>query len=236
MKQLIMTGLALVTLCGLYTACSQVATPASPSSTAAAAASATPVPSATTAGDMMQHVSNAQASAPDEHGLIDGWFNGSTVHLYYTKSYFCEEPPSSGAPSGCEIGAPAQTAPRPGPIPKIYAIAAAGIHPDPSTLACPAGSTCLDHPAMIDASRVAGAGATSIPGVPHSHIVERRDGGWFQTVNIRVFNLDAWNQIAAAKTLDKVRELQGDPAVGKKGIISADTPTNVYFFIASWRN
>ena len=40
-------------------------------------------------------------------------------------------------------------------------------------------------------------------------------------MNIRVFNLDAWNQIAAAKSLAKVRELQGDPAI--------------FFFTASWR-
>jgi hypothetical protein len=42
---------------------------------------------------------------------------------------------------------------------------------------------------------------------------------------------DLWNQIAAAKTLEKVRELQ---AAGT-GKISADTLTNIYFFIASWR-
>jgi hypothetical protein len=54
-------------------------------------------------------------------------------------------------------------------------------------------------------------------------------------VNIRVFNLDAWNQIAAAKSLAKVRERQGDPAIGRPGVISADTPTNIFFFIASWR-
>jgi len=88
---------------------------------------------------------------------------------------------------------------------------------------------------MIDASRVAGPGATSIPGLPHKHIVESRQAGWHQTVNIRVFSPDAWNQIAAAKTLAKVRELQGDPAIGTPHVISGDTPTNVYFFIASWR-
>jgi len=122
--------------------------------------------------------------------------------------------------------------PRPGPIPTIYAIAAAGIQVDPATLACQAGTPCLNHPAMIDASRVLGPGASSIPGVPHSHIVVEKHGGWFHTVNIRVRDVGRWNQIAAAKTLDKVRELQADGS----GLVSADTPTNVYFFIASWRD
>jgi hypothetical protein len=221
------------------------------------ACSGRPSPTAPTAETMNAHVAqsggaqghpSAPAATLDPHsvhasletqtedkGYLDGWFDGSDVHLYYTKSYFCAEPPSSGAPTNCEIGEDAQIDPRPGPIPTIYAIVAAGIHPDPATLACPAGSVCLNHPSMIDASRVLGPRATSVSGLPHSHILTVRRGGWFRTVNIRVFNLDAWNAIAAAKTLAKVRELQGDPATGRPGIISADTPTNIFFFIASWR-
>jgi len=220
-----MKGIAaagVLTMCWGFAGCSQPAAPEQPTATRSVAVPA-----------FSAHVH--PADAPEDHGYIDGWFEGSTVQLYYTKSYFCAEPPSSGAPSACEIGAPADIPPRSGPIPTIYAIAAVGFHPDPATLACPAGSTCLDHPAMIDASRVAGPGATSVPGLPHSHIVDARHAGWHLTVNIRVFSLSAWNEIASAKTLAKVRELQGDPAVGRPGIISADTPTNVYFFIASWR-
>jgi hypothetical protein len=169
----------------------------------------------------------------EEKGIIDGWFGGADVNLYYTKLYFCAEPPTSGAPTDCVIGADAEVPPRGGPIPTIYALAPVGFQPDPSTLACRAGTPCLNHPAMIDASRVAGPGATNVPALPHSHILGEHRGGWFHTVNIRVFSLEAWNQIAAAKSLAKVRELQGDPAVGRAGVISADTPTNIFFFIAS---
>jgi hypothetical protein len=84
---------------------------------------------------------------------------------------------------------------------------------------------------MLDASRVAGPGATDVPGLPHSHIIAQRRAGWFHTVNIRVFDLDVWNEIAAAKSLSKVRELQADPAVGGAGLISQDTPTNIFFFL-----
>ena len=77
---------------------------------------------------------------------------------------------------------------------------------------------------MIDASRVAGPGATSVPGLPHSHIVEAHHAGWHNTVNIRVTSLTIWNQIAAAKSLAKVRELQA------AGLLGPDLPTNVYFF------
>jgi hypothetical protein len=173
------------------------------------------------------------AAAHGDRGYIDGWFNGTRVRLHYTKSYFCAEPPASGAESGCVIGADAEVPPRLGPMRKIYAIAPVGFLPNLATLACAPGSPCLNHPLMIDASRV--GGRENGPGLPHSHIVEEHGGGWRETVNIRVFNLDVWNQIAAAKSLAKVRELQGDPAVGRPGIISADTPTNIFFFIASWQ-
>ena len=112
------------------------------------------------------------------------------------------------------------------PIPPIYAIAAAGIRPDPATLHCP--SLCINHPSTLDLSRIGGP-PSALAG-PHSHIITDRRGGWHQTINIRVRSLAVWNQIAATKTLAKVRELQADPAIGGAGLISQDTPTNIFFF------
>lgn len=195
----------------------------------------TGAPAAPAAGDPPLHASH-NATGDAQHGYIDGWFNGSDVSLFYTKSYFCAEPPLSGATSNCVLGAVAEVSPRPGPIPAIYAIAAVGFQPDPSTLSCRAGTPCLNHPLMIDASRIAGPGATSVPGLPHSHIIAERRAGWHRTVNIRVTSLAVWNQIVAAKSLDKVRELQAALDVGGAGLISADTPTNIFFFISVHRD
>jgi hypothetical protein len=180
-------------------------------------------------------LANPNSGAHDDKGYIDGWFNGEDVQLYYTKSFSCP-PLSPDARVPCELGAPPDDAPRPGPIPTIYAIAAAPSIAnvvDPATLACRAGTPCLNHPLMIDLSRIGGS-PTAGPAA-HNHILSSHGGGWFHTVNIRVFSLPAWNQIATAKTLTKVRELQGDPSTGTSGVISADTPTNIFFFIASWR-
>jgi hypothetical protein len=175
------------------------------------------------------------SGAHADRGYIDGWFDGEDIQLYYTKSFSC--PPITVDPAvPCELGADADDAPRPGPMRTIYAIAAAppiANLVDPATLACRAGTPCLNHPLMIDLSRIGGS-PTAGPAA-HNHILTSRGGGWFHTVNIRVFSLAAWNQIAAAKTLDKVRELQGDPNVGTPGVISADTPTNIFFFIAGER-
>ena len=59
----------------------------------------------------------------------------------------------------------------------------------------------------------------------HSHIIANRQAGRHNTVNIRVPSLEVWNEIATAKSLTKVRELQ---AAGRLG---PDIPTNVYFFL-----
>src|SRR5207245_2800896 len=176
----------------LVSACTARETPGTPSAVASNVQAAHLVHNATA-------TSAGYNAAADDKGYLDGWSNGETVHLYYTKWFFCAEPPASGAGSNCEIGADAQVAPRPGPIPTIYAIAAVGgIHPDLSTLACPPGSVCLNHPAMIDVSRLRGPGFENSPALPHSHIVTDRRGGWFKTVNIRVSDLDVWNDIASA--------------------------------------
>lgn len=220
----------------LIAACTTSRAPTSPTAAEDTASSAITHPGhgATPANAMADD--NPNSGAHDDKGYIDGWLNGERVELYYTKTFFCEEPPESGASTGCELGADAETAPRPGPIPIIYAIAAVGgIQPPLDTLACAPGTVCLNHPAMIDASRV--GGPANGPAVPHSHILSERAGGWFHTVNIRVRDLNVWNQIAAAKSLEKVRELQADPVIGVNGqrLISADTPTNIFFFIASSR-
>ena len=218
----------------LIAACTTSKTPTSPSSAGQTASGALghhghSVPMANTAAG------DPNSAADDDKGYIDGWFDGEDVQLYYTRSFFCD-PLVTGAPVPCELGAPPDTAPRPGPIPTIYAIAAAppiANLVDPATLACRAGTPCLNHPLMIDLSRIGGS-PTAGPAA-HNHILTSRGGGWFHTVNIRVFSLAAWNEIAAAKTLAKVRQLQGDPNVGTPGVISADTPTNIYFFIAASR-
>jgi hypothetical protein len=214
----------------LYASCSD--TPVTPSRAPAQEnAAAQPM-------DAAMHAGHLSPNANEDKGYIKGWFEGEEVQLYYTKSYFCDALSAGATP--CEVGAPPDDAPRPGPVPTIYAIVATppvfnNVNFNPATLACLPGTPCLNHPLMIDLSRIGAIPPIAGPAA-HSHILSARGGGWFHTVNIRVFSLEAWNQIAAAKSLQKVRELQGgNPAVGVPGVISADTPTNIYFFIAGAR-
>ena len=89
-----------------------------------------------------------------------------------------------------------------------------------------------NHPTHLGLSLV--GGGTNAPGVSHGPIVENRQGGWHETVNIRIGSLAIWNEIAnepAGMRLARIRALQADPAVGGVGLISGDRPTNIFFFI-----
>ena len=165
---------------------------------------------------------NPNSSAGDAHGIIHGWLDGQTVDLRYTKLYFCAAPPTSAVATGCEVGAPATVSPRSGPIPYIYALAPVGFAPPAGTIHCPGGTVCLNHPPMLDLSRIGGPSSVFAPA--HSHIISDLQSGWHETINVRVLSLAAWNDIAAARSLSRLRELQ---ALGE---VSQDIPTNVYFF------
>jgi hypothetical protein len=167
------------------------------------------------------------AAAGDTKAYIGGWLDGQLVQLFYTRSFDCQQPPTSIAPTGCEIGALPEDFPRSGPIPVIYAIAPIGFTPsDPSTLHCPGTPLCPNHPAMIDVTRLNIAGVTVVSRAPHSHIITSKQGGWHRTVNIRVLAPAAWDQIVAAPSLETVRQLQAT----HPEMISGDNPTNIFFF------
>jgi hypothetical protein len=78
----------------------------------------------------------------------------------------------------------------------------------------PEGIVCLNHPPSLDLSRVGGPDSVFAPA--HSHIVTDQQAGWHQTVTIPVTSLDAWNEIAAARSLTKVRELQAAGRLGSE--------------------
>lgn len=169
-----------------------------------------------------------QGSAGDAHGFTDGWLNGQTVQFFYTREFFCEPPPPSGAPSQCEVGEEGEEDPRPGPIPTLYVMTPLGFRPDVSTLQCPDVGNCINHPSTIDLSRIGGPANAPLPA--HSHIIEVMHGGWWELEVIGVKSPAVWDQIVAGKSLETVRELQaGDPA---GTTITDDIPTNVYLFFS----
>ena len=169
-----------------------------------------------------------QGSAGDVHGFTGGWLDGQTVQFFYTRDFFCEPPPNSGAPSQCEVGEDGQTDPRPGIIPTLFVMTPLGFRPDASTLQCPTVGNCINHPSTIDLSRIGGPADAPLPA--HSHIIDQRHGGWWELKVIGVKNQAEWDQIVAGKSLATVRSLQASDPSGTN--ITGDIPTNAYLFFS----
>jgi hypothetical protein len=167
-------------------------------------------------------------SAGDAHGFTAGWLNGETVQFFYTRDFFCEPPPSSGAPSQCEVGEDGETDPRPGPIPTLYVMTPLGFRPDVSTLQCPIVGNCINHPSTIDLSRIGGPADAPLPA--HSHIINVMHGGWWEIEVIGVKSPAVWDQIVAGKSLDTVRALQAADPSGTT--ITGDIRSNAYLFFS----
>jgi hypothetical protein len=158
-------------------------------------------------------------------GTTQGWLNGRTVTFLYTRPFSCEQPPASGADSGCEVGAAAQTAPIGNPdIPELWVVVPIGFTPDPDTLQCPVAGACVNHPHDIDLSRVFGAGTERVLLPAHSHVIDDLQGGWWKTFVVGVTTQQAWDRIVAGRSLDTVRELQAE------GLATGDIPSNLFIF------
>jgi hypothetical protein len=161
-----------------------------------------------------------------EKGTTAGWYDGRTVQFFYPKDFFCAQPPTSGADSGCVLGAEPEVAPRPGKgIPVVYVMTPLGFRPDSSTLHCPVVGDCINHPSTIDVSRVFGPGTENFALPAHSHVVDVAKGGWWEIEVIGVTDPAVWEEIVAGKDLATVRALQ-NAGVG----ITDDIPTNLFLF------
>jgi hypothetical protein len=159
-------------------------------------------------------------------GTTEGWLNGTTVTFLYTRNYFCQEPPSSGAASGCEVGEDAQVPPIGNQdIPELWVLVPIGFDVDPSTLQCPVAGDCVGHPHDIDLSRVF-PGASDVPTPAHSHIIDDLQGGWWESYIVGILSSDAWSRLTGpnGRSLATLRELQSE------GLATPDIPSNLYLF------
>jgi len=183
----------------------------------------------------------SRSTSPNAHdgasfGFTDGWQNGTTVSFFYNKPFFCAQPPSSGAPSGCEVGEDGTVDPRPGKIPTLYVMTPVGFRPADATLHCPVVGSCINHPSTIDLSRVFGPGSADVPLPAHSHVIDSSlpesqanggQAGWWELEVIGVTDPAVWDQIVAGKSLATVRALQA------RGVgITDDIPSNSYLFFS----
>ncbi|HTE86744.1 MAG TPA: hypothetical protein VK821_18670 [Dehalococcoidia bacterium] len=175
------------------------------------------------------HHADAEGHDGAQTGTTRGWLDGQTVQFFYSKPFFCAQPPSSGASSGCEVGADGTVDPRSGPIPTLFVMTPVGFRPADATLHCPIVGSCINHPSTIDLSRLFGPSTVNAPLPAHSHIVDQRHGGWWELKVVGVTDPGIWDQIVAGKSLSTVRQLQ---SAHQGHGITGDVDTNTYLFFS----
>ncbi len=156
--------------------------------------------------------------------FTNAWFGGKTVQLEYSHAYYCAEPPGSDASSHCEAGAASKTPPPSGPVvSSIYLLVPKGFTPPSSSVMC--WKRCIDQPGTMDLSRIGGAKNAVLS--PRSFVIEEDESfqsTWWPVVVVGVKNLQAWNKIAGAKTIDSVDACQAS------GNCAQEAETNGFLF------
>jgi hypothetical protein len=185
--------------------------------------------SATTTMTNMAQTMDASMS-PGHVGFTNGWYDGHTVRFYYTKNFFCAEPPASKASSKCEAGSDYTQTPASSFDP-LYVVVPLGFTPPKSTLQCPVAGKCIDHPSTIDLSAVLGKGTSDLALPAHSHIVATANGGqseWWNVDVVGVTSLKAWDKIVWAKSDWELQHLQRTDSSQVTGNIT----TNLFLYFA----
>jgi hypothetical protein len=159
-------------------------------------------------------------------GFTNAWFNGQTVQLEYSHSFFCAQPPKSEAESRCEAGAAATVPPPSGPVvSNIYLLIPMGFRAPGSTLQC--GVQCIDQPRTMDLSRFQHSEGEDTVLPARSFVIEDAEAfqsTWWPVVLVFVKNLKAWNTIAMAKDIASVDACQAN------GGCLPEVETNAFLF------
>ena len=196
-----------------------------------ALASGTAFASASSSASNMSGMSMATSSG-HHRGFTKGFYDGHTVHFYYSKNFRCKQPPISHAFSKCEGGTNYTQTPAEAFDP-LYVIVPLGFTPPSRTLQCRTGR-CIDHPRFIDLSAVLGSGAGNVLLPAHSHIVQTANGHqseWWNVDIVGVKSLWAWNQLIRHKSARELQRLQRTDSVKVTGNI----PSNLFLYFAVLR-
>ncbi len=199
-----------------------------------ALASGTAFASTSSSSSSMSGMSG-MTSASSSHaarGFTKGFYDGHTVHFYYSKNFSCKRPPASAASSKCEGGTNYTQTPADSFDP-LYVIVPLGFTPPKRTLQCPAG-TCIDHPHTIDLTSVLGSGTGNLTLPAHSHIVATNNSHqseWWNVDIVGVKSLRAWNKLIRGKSAHELQYLQRrHPAQ-----VTGNIPTNLFLYFAVLR-
>lgn len=186
-----------------------------------------------------------ESNAPtcDHVGTTNAYFNGEDVKFLYSQDFYCDRSVAShDTTTGCEAGAKYNKVPPgtngPGATDPLYI--PIPLFAKPGYIQCQAKPMCIDHPATLDLSAIAG----SLPGKPtpaslynamlpgHDHIITDRNKDkpeWWPVIAVGVTSPAAWKAITTAKDYDTMKALEGQPNSG----VTAEIPTNAFLWFQS---
>jgi hypothetical protein len=192
--------------------------------------------------DPLQYNCGNDAPTCGQVGESNGYYNGTNVDLLYSENYYCDANVTSGATTGCEVGA------GPSPTPSATSAGDSGtslgntthgdtlyipvpLFSNPPPTQCTATATCIDHPPTIDLSRIASAlpgspSPSSVSNVPipaHNHVVGTRNGAAPEWWNVEVV---ATTNPATFGTLTSVSAINAAVTAGT----AITAPTNAFLF------
>jgi hypothetical protein len=213
---------AVVLAAGAFAACGDDNDdPVDGETTPAATSAAQPTAAATTAAT---EPAGEGTAAAGELGSTPGWGGGAVAEVFYTKEFFCDSEP-------CQAGAAGTNAPGTAdPVPSVWVLVP--LFDDVSGLDfhCAEAGNCVAHPDELDVSAI-GLGDV-IPLPPHSHIVDPMEAGFaaagetpWKVVVVGVNTRAAWDALEAGKSIETLREVQGDTTAA-----TADIPSNIVLF------
>ncbi|MHB1930657.1 MAG: hypothetical protein ACYCUG_14790, partial [Acidimicrobiales bacterium] len=185
-------------------------------------------------------------------GISHDWIAGQDVEALYTESYFCDTSVSAASSSGCEAGAAPNhvppgvsdpTAPSPtvtnSQIDPLYIPVPLYSSPPVTYNQCSSAIVCIDHPATIDLSRLAGVlgvPAASLDNVPlpgHDHLLTTRNGDqpeWWNVIVIPVTSPKGLAAVESAKNYPAVKAMENVPGSGIGAGGFGEVPTNAYLW------
>jgi hypothetical protein len=196
-----------------------------------ALASGTAFASTSSSSSGMSGMASANSSM-NHRGFTKGFYDGHTVHFFYSKNFSCKQPPASMASSKCEGGTnytqtPADT------FDPLYVIVPLGFTPPKWTLQCPAGR-CIDHPHTIDLTSVLGSGTGNLTLPAHSHIVatsNSHQSEWWNIDVVGVKSMSAWTKLIKSKNTHELQYLQRR----HPSQVTGNIPTNLFLYFSVLR-
>jgi hypothetical protein len=136
---------------------------------AVALASVVSVGVATAATTSTPSNATSKGQGVNEFGMSQSFFAGHTVSFTYTKGFYCDSHVSSGATSGCEVGANYKVAPAKNFDP-LYILVPLGFSAPMMDMQCPTGLVCVDHPGTVDLSRIESALKPLYPNITNAQL------------------------------------------------------------------